>query len=145
MVRHLPDEASVPVTPLDLLGDWTFTRTIDDRAASEQLAVEGAMRLELQPDGRVCWSETGVLTRQQQTTPVSRTLFIERRADGWFVTFSDGRDFHPWTTGEHVEHPCGPDVYRGHITVDDPTSRWGVEWVVEGPAKDYSMWTAIAR
>ena len=74
--------------------------------------------------------------------PVSRTLFVDRGDDGWFVHFSDGRPFHPWAIGETVTHPCAPDTYTGRIDgTGDPVTRWDVVWQATGPEKDYLMTT----
>ena len=67
------------------------------------------------------------------------------RSDAWFVIFDDGRDFHPWVTGERVEHPCGADLYRGRIDVDATGRRWTVEWDVTGPTKDYTLSSVLTR
>lgn len=77
-------------------------------------------------------------------TSVFRHLFVEQRPDGWWVTFEDGRDFHPWSVGPSVVHPCGADTYEGRIQVDSPDA-WTVVWVVSGPAKDYTMTTRLTR
>ena len=78
-----------------------------------------------------------------RTVEVSRTLYVERSAadgdGGWFVYFSDGRPFHPWSVETPVEHPCGRDVYAGRISGD--RERWTVEWRASGPEKDYVMTT----
>lgn len=156
------------VSPLALLGAWTFLRSIDDRLAGTQLRVEG--RAELAREGnRIRWSETGMMHREGASTPVFRTLFIEprggdathpngllpkgdgapardeRSAERWFVTFADGRDFHPWTTLDAVDHPCGTDAYRGRIRVGASLDSWSVHWTATGPAKDYSMDTRLTR
>lgn len=132
------------MSPRDLLGTWTLARTIDDRLAGEQLTVDGETVLTDEPDGRVRWAESGTLHRRGADLPVTRVLFVEPRDDGWFVTFDDGRDFHPWSPDERVVHPCGADTYAGRVTpVDD--DHWAVEWQVSGPAKDYTMVSDLTR
>lgn len=133
----------MPIDPLLLEGRWMFDRTIDDRFAGEQSRVTGTTEFASEPDGRIRWSETGVMEWQGKRLPVSRTLFIEPRETGWFVTFHDGRDFHPWATDEEVEHPCGADFYRGLIE-PSPSGPWHITWSVSGPAKDYTMVTALS-
>lgn len=130
--------------PLSLLGSWTLTRTIDDRCGAETSTVQGTTDLGAEPDGRVRWSESGTLSRGDLSLPVSRTLFVEPRDGGWFVTFEDGRDFHPWAPGSEVVHPCAADTYVGRIELVDP-DRWTVEWHVTGPAKDYTMSSSLTR
>lgn len=130
--------------PLILLGSWTLDRTIDDRHGAETSTVRGDTRLTHEVDGRVRWSESGTLTRGDLAIPVTRTLFVEERDGGWFVTFDDGRDFHPWSPGREVVHPCAADTYVGQIQLIDPDT-WTVEWHVTGPAKDYTMRSRLTR
>jgi hypothetical protein len=119
-------------------------RTIDDRIASETSTVDGTSELVQQDDGRIRWSERGTLRRGALEIPVSRTLFVEHRDEGWWVTFDDGRDFHPWAPGDEVVHPCVADTYVGRIEPQD-ADRWTVRWDVSGPAKDYTMTTLLVR
>lgn len=132
------------VTPRQLLGTWDFARDIEDRLAGEHLAVNGTMTLTLEGE-HVCWREAGVLLRHGAEIDVFRTLLIARRESGWFVTFADGRDFHPWDTTQAVTHPCGDDVYSGRITVLDPEREWHAQWEATGPAKDYTTRTRMTR
>lgn len=130
--------------PLALLGHWAFHRVIDDRRAAEQSTVDG--ETELATEGqRIRWSEAGTLYWRDQEVPVSRVLYLERRDGGWFVTFDDGRDFHPWSPGDSVEHLCGADVYRGCVVGPAEEGMWSVEWSVSGPTKDYTMTTVLRR
>jgi hypothetical protein len=130
--------------PTALVGAWTMARTIDDRHAGERATVDGTSELSLLDDGRIRWAERGTLHRDAGDIPVSRVLFVEARDTGWWVTFDDGRDFHPWAPGDEVVHPCAPDTYVGRIDADG-TDRWTVEWRVSGPAKDYRMTTTLTR
>lgn len=134
----------VPHDPLSLLGRWTFTRDIDDHRAGERITVAGAMLLRGDADG-IQWDETGTMTRSGVASDVFRTLFLAPRAGGWFVTFADGRDFHPWAVGEALSHPCSADLYSGRIDVAADANSWVVHWDVTGPAKDYHMETRITR
>jgi hypothetical protein len=131
--------------PLDLLGRWTLERTIEDRREDETLHVTGTTTLTAESPDRVCWSEEGTLVRAGGArVPVTRTLYVVRRDDGWWVTFEDGRDFHPWRPGATVDHPCAPDHYRGRVDVPaDPALGWTVTWEVSGPHKDYTMRTVL--
>lgn len=129
--------------PTSLLGSWVLTRTIEDRLSGEPSTVDGVTGLELLDDGRVRWSESGTLRRGDLVVPVSRTLFVEQRDTGWFVTFEDGRDFHPWLPGDRVVHPCGSDIYVGRV--EGGVDRWTVVWEVGGPAKDYRMTSELTR
>lgn len=143
--QHGPD-------PRTLLGAWRFERVIDDRLAGDRKTVEGTITLsDARP--RVRWSEEGVLHLDGQDLPVTRTMFVEPRGDGWYVVFEDGHDFHPWTTGEQVQHLCGRDLYSGRIDVGgrpeeagrpEPVA-WSVRWEVTGPEKDYTMTTWLRR
>lgn len=130
------------VSPTDLLGTWTLRRVVDDRRAGERRDVVGTATLTVESADRVRWTEEGVMTWGGRSVPVSRTLYVDRNGDDWFVHFSDGRPFHPWAVGQRVEHPCAPDVYRGVIGADgDPVRSWTVEWHAVGPEKDYVMTT----
>lgn len=132
--------------PLALTGTWTFERVISDHAAHEEHHVTGTTELVAEGPDRVRWSESGVMAWRDTEIPVSRTLFLTLRDDGWFVTFDDGRDFHPWTPQTEVEHLCGNDLYVGRIDVlTGGPARWTVEWNVTGPAKNYTMTTVLTR
>lgn len=130
--------------PLELVGTWALFRRIVDRKLDERSTVDGTTVLALQADGRVRWAESGVLTRRGTDVPVTRVLFVEQRPGGWFVTFEDGRDFHPWAPSTRVEHDCAPDLYVGTLDrLDD--DRWSVVWEVTGPGKDYTMTSVLTR
>lgn len=130
--------------PLALLGTWHLDRVIVDRAADERSTVVGSTTLAEEGDGRVRWTEAGTLSRRGLELEVSRTLWVVPRDGGWFVTFEDGREFHPWAPGVPVEHVCSPDLYVG--TVDRTSAdRWTVEWQVSGPHKDYTMTSVLTR
>ncbi len=129
--------------PRDLAGSWRFDRVVEDRLGPVR-HVTGTTELVVEDAERVRWSESGTLTWEGGETPVYRNLFVERRSDGWWVTFEDGRDFHPWSVGQSVVHPCGADLYEGRIDVT-ATDAWTVVWVVSGPAKDYTMTTRLTR
>lgn len=132
-----------PDDPHALLGVWDLSREIVEQPGDESSTVEGAATLTA--DGDVIdWFESGTFTRRGLRTPVSRRLRIEPRDDGWFVTFEDGRDFHPWLLGQPVEHPCGDDRYVGVIRTLD-ADRWTVQWRVTGPHKDYLMTSVLTR
>ena len=75
--------------------------------------------------------------------PVWRRYLIERRASGWMVTFDDGREFHPWSPGDEVEHPCAADIYRGHYDLTGLPTHWSVRWEVVGPAKQLLLETDL--
>lgn len=127
-----------------MLGSWALDRTIDDRHGAESSSVRGSTVLSQEEDGRVRWDEAGTLTRGDLEVPVTRTLFVEPRDGDWFVTFEDGRDFHPWTPGTEVVHPCAADTYVGRMLLIDADT-WTIEWNVSGPAKDYTMTSTLTR
>ena len=137
-------------TPLVLLGRWHLDRVIDDRLAGERVVVDAEACLDRSGDGRVRWHEEGLLRRPSQpgAASVFRTLWVEPPHDdepAWWVTFEDGRRFHPWSPGTQVEHPCAPDVYRGLVEVVDPDRTWSVVWQARGPRKDYTITSAYRR
>jgi hypothetical protein len=131
--------------PLSLLGPWSLHRTIEDRVAGETTTVTGT--LTLSRDGEdVAWREVGEWSRRGALLPVERTLRVVRRdvhqEAAWWVLFEDGREFHPWSPGEPVVHPCGADTYRG--LVEGTPQAWRVTWEVRGPAKDYTMLSELS-
>lgn len=130
--------------PTALLGVWTMSRTIDDRHGTEQSTVDGTSEFVLEPDGRIRWSERGTLHRMSGDIPVSRVLYVQHRDDGWWVTFQDGSDFHPWQPGDEFVHACAPDTYTGRVDFAGRDA-WTVRWQVSGPAKDYTMVTVLTR
>ncbi|MEQ4499640.1 DUF6314 family protein [Nocardioides kribbensis] len=121
------------------MGTWSVERDIDDRHDGLRRSVVGLAELALLVDGRVRWHEHGTMSWPGMSVPVSRTLYVEPRAQGWWVTFEDGRDFHPWEPGVQVDHPCGRDHYRGLLEPGSPAGGWTITWEVRGPAKDYTM------
>lgn len=134
----------VDVAPTDLLGTWTMARRVHDRTAGIRGRVRGTV--EFVPDGAdVRWVEHGELSWDGRTFEVGRELLITSDGDGWMVRFDDGREFHRWTPGRSVIHPCRADVYRGHIDVDPTRTSLRVLWDVTGPAKDQRIVTRCAR
>lgn len=133
------------VKPTDLAGAWRYDREIEDRLAGETSRIEGEAQFATDVDGRIAWRETGEWARPHGPVRVHRNLWLEDRAGEWWVTFEDGRDFHPWTSAEPVEHPCGRDVYTGRVTPGPDQDHWSLEWVASGPEKDYTMRTAYTR
>ena len=130
--------------PPTLLGSWKLSRVIVDRRADEQSSVEGHTEFTREDDGRIKWSESGTLRRGGTQVEVSRVLFLEPRESGWFVTFEDGRDFHPWAPESTVEHRCAPDTYVG-VVKELAADRWSIEWQVSGPSKAYTMSSVLTR
>lgn len=139
--------------PTDLLGEWELHRTVHDHRAGASGIVTGTTTLSRVGDDEVRWDESGVMTLDGRTTPVSRTLVLRRtststgaadRADGgWTVHFSDGRVFHDWVWGSSVAHACAPDDYTGAFDGDE--DRWTVRWEARGPAKDYRLDSVLTR
>lgn len=133
------------IEPTDLLGTWVLNRLVDDLRAGERRDVRGTATLVLESPDRVRWTEEGLMTWADQSVPVGRTLYVDRRAGSWYVHFADGRPFHPWAVGQPVDHPCSPDHYRGLVTTEgDPVTAWTVEWHAVGPDKHYRMTTRHA-
>jgi hypothetical protein len=126
----------------DLLGRWKLRRRVADRRAGRQGTVAGELRLSADGAGLV-WQESGVLRWAGTGRPVTRTYLLRERADGWWVLFADGREFHPWRPGEPVTHPCRADVYTGLVTVDGDRMR--MLWDVRGPGKDQRLVTRFSR
>lgn len=140
--------------PSQLLGSWSFTRSIAEHRTGARYRAHGTARFSPATGGRVRWFEEGVLTTDGESSPFTRTLFLVPGAQGWTVTFEDGRFFHPWVDGR-VTHLCGRDTYRGDIAGPqssgtgggqdrEPAScdaGWQITWTVSGPHKDYTMTT----
>ena len=96
------------------------------------------------PDGDgLRWVERGSLVWGGVGRAVSRAYLLRERADGWWVEFVDGREFHPWRPGAVVTHPCRADVYTGLVTVDGDRVR--TLWDVRGPGKDQRLVTRFYR
>ncbi|MFS0729049.1 DUF6314 family protein [Curtobacterium sp. 1P10AnD] len=130
--------------PTDLLGEWELRRRVVDRLAHVEGTVTGSTTLSLIGPDEVRWDESGTMTLDGRTVPVSRTLSVQRDDDGsWMVHFSDGRVFHPWVWGTSVEHACSPDDYTG--VLDGDADRWTVRWDARGPAKDYTLASELRR
>jgi uncharacterized protein DUF6314 len=73
--------------------------------------------------------------------PVRRELLIRRLDGSWWMTFADGRAFHPWRPGQVVTHRCAEDTYRG--LVDLRGDRMRTLWDVIGPAKEQRLVTRL--
>lgn len=129
---------------LGLLGTWELRRIMHDRRQAMFGHVQGA--LDVVPDGDGAeWTESGTLTWGALTVPVTRRLLVRQLGGQWWLTFSDGRQFHPWQPDSPVLHPCSPDEYRGLVRIrthgDHATMR--ILWDVSGPAKDQRILTAL--
>ena len=128
--------------PAALIGTWRLRREVDDRRLDVTSRVTGTLTLTRAGEDRIRWVEEGRWRQDTGVVDVRRALWVVRTdADGWWVRFDDGRDFHPWRPGGPVVHPCAPDTYRG--TVTGSASRWSITWEVTGPAKDYRMVTEL--
>jgi hypothetical protein len=132
--------------PTDLLawldGSWAIDRTINGGAG----AFTGVATFTRAGEGRTRWDERGHLTFGAYSGPATRTLWIVRAADGYDVTFEDGRPFHPLTLGadDDAIHHCGADVYRGTYAIEAPDAL-RVVWRVTGPRKDDTIASAYTR
>ena len=127
--------------PLALLGAWSLDRVIEDRVAAERTRLDGRLVLARTDDGGVSWEERATWHRPDGPVDVRRALRLAEGAQGWWVHFDDGREFHPWLPGEAVVHACGADTYCG--TVTGSRESWQVTWEVSGPQKDYTMTTVL--
>ncbi len=129
--------------PVTLLGDWQLSRTIEDRLTGQHSRIDGLLTLEAVTPERISWEERGRWHQPGGDVDVRRGLWLVLAEDtgDWWVRFEDERDFHPWTPGRPVVHPCGADTYRG-LVLGSP-DRWSIEWDVIGPAKDYLMTTEL--
>lgn len=128
--------------PHDLVGGWQLQRRLADRLTGTLGRVEGTLTIEDAGDG-LRWFEAGVLLWDGLRLDVSREYGLRPGPDGWWMTFADGRPFHPWTPGEHVTHPCAQDLYRGLVDVRPDAIR--TLWDVTGPAKSQRIITRLRR
>jgi hypothetical protein len=125
-----------------LVGSWRLRRRLIDRRAGIRGRVEGELRIEPDADG-LRWLEVGRLDWAGQTIDVRRGYALRRLGDEWWMTFEDGRPFHPWTPGRPVVHDCAEDVYTGLVEVE-PT-RLRTLWDVTGPTKSQRIVTRLDR
>lgn len=125
-------------------GIWSLNRRVLDRRAGRSGCVHGQLSITLAEAG-VDWEETGQLTWDGRVVPVSRSLRLRPGEGGWWMFFADGRPFHPWRLGIEVVHECGPDTYRGTVTVaaEDGQARMRTVWSVTGPRKDQLLVTRL--
>jgi hypothetical protein len=136
--------ASPLADPQALLGAWELSRVIEDRLAGVQHTVDGTLLLSAESPTRLRWAEAGRWHQEGGDVDVRRDLWlVHDDGAGWWMRFDDGRDFHPWTPGERVVHPCAPDTYCG--LVSGSPEGWTVRWDVTGPRKDYTMRTVLTR
>lgn len=130
------------VAPSELAGEWSFRRRLADLPTGRFGSAEGTLTLD--PVRRV-WSESGQLTWSGRRAPMRRTMGFAFFAGEWWMTFADGRAFHPWRLGEVVEHPCRSDVYRGLLVLDRAADRPRIGWDVTGPGKHQRIITLYQR
>ncbi|WP_375001465.1 DUF6314 family protein [Aeromicrobium sp. CTD01-1L150] len=132
--------------PTVLVGTWRLERRIDDHLNDRRLDVTGELVIGMSDDALLTWEESGRLRGDDgHELPVWRRYLIQRRGDGWMVTFDDGRDFHPWSPGGEVVHPCAADTYRGHYDLAGLPDGWAFDWHVTGPAKDHRIRTTLQK
>ncbi len=135
------------VAPPSLVGRWSLRRRVIDRVVGTAGEVDGTLTLAPMPGG-VRWFEEGTLHWGGHDYAVHRELHLvapAAGAGGWQVRFADGRDFHPWTPGEVVRHPCRADEYCGLVVVDRSALRLRVLWDVTGPAKQQRIYSHCIR
>jgi len=134
--------------PSALVGEWSIKRNLLDRATGQRGLFVGTLAVAPNPDG-FCWSESGELSWSGRTLPAFRRLALRRIEGEWWMTFADGRQFHPWTVGDPVVHPCAEDTYRGLITIlgseAGAASELQIVWEIEGPEKDQHIVSWLRR
>jgi hypothetical protein len=134
--------------PSLMVGTWSIERDLLDRATGQRGAFIGTLIVTPNADG-FDWSESGQLTWARRITPAFRHLALCRIDGQWWMTFADGRQFHPWVVGDPVVHPCAEDTYRGLITIaesgPDGVLKLRIVWDVDGPEKDQQIITRLRR
>ena len=104
--------------------------------------------MRITPDAHgLAWAESGTLSWDGRSLAAGRTLAI-RQLNGpegeWWMTFGDGRPFHPWAIGTPVTHPCAADTYTGFIERISETELV-ITWDVTGPTKDQLIVSQLRR
>ena len=91
------------------------------------------------------WHEAGQLHWAGRIVAVTRDLELHLLDGAWWVSFADGRPFHPWLVGEPLVHPCAADLYLGRIALDAGGNLLRVAWDVTGPSKAQRIITRHRR
>jgi hypothetical protein len=147
----------------DLAGRWALARLVRDEGEGKPRfgRVCGELAITEQ-DGDLHWREHGILHWGGRELTVGRHTILTQRAPGeWWMTFEDGRPFHPFRpifrvgvggragAAGWVEHPCAADLYRGVVCIDDPVrgqiNRMRILWDVTGPNKSQRLVTRLDR
>lgn len=76
--------------------------------------------------------------------PATRSLWLCQLDALWWMTFDNGRPFHPWLIGAQVVHPCADDTYRGWIEARNP-AELTITWDVDGPTKNQLIVSRLTR
>ena len=129
-------------------GRWTILREIRDELNGQTGRLEGqaTFRPDEQDPESLIYEERGLL--QMEGSPA---LHAERKyrwslvgaGNTISVSFEDGRPFHSLDLDRTMPfdtHVCSPDIYE--VSYDFRSwPVWRVEWRVQGPKKDYRLWT----
>jgi hypothetical protein len=135
--------SATAVAPGAFVGRWALQRRLHDRRSGRFGRASGVLTVSADDLG-TRWDEQGRLTLGDYSAEFTRTLF-GRQIDGeWWMTFEDGRPFHPWRPGLQVEHPCRDDLYRGGVWISD-LNNLRVWWDVSGPRKSQRIFTRLTR
>ncbi len=130
------------VVPTELAGAWSFQRRLADFRNGRFGSAAGTLTVDA---ARSVWTEAGELTWAGRGASISRTMGFTRIGNECWMTFADGRPFHPWRLGQVVEHICRADVYRGRLVLDRDGTRLRIGWDVIGPAKHERIVTCYRR
>lgn len=132
----------------DFEGRWRLSRRIEDARPGGGGMFEGAAVF-IRSAGGLIYEETGELRLPDQPG-VSATRVYHWRDDGEGgaeVLFEDGRDFHRIDLGSAAAsawHDCPPDRYE--VSFDFTRwPEWRTVWRVQGPRKDYTMFSQYRR
>jgi hypothetical protein len=131
--------------PTNVVGDWRIARDVIDFRADVRGSFEGRLVVAADATGYV-WAESGMLRWGQRTSPAMRKLRLQLMEAGWWMTFDDGRPFHPWKPNCEVVHRCGQDIYTGMIRYRTATPHQiEIAWDVTGPGKRYRLASRYRR
>ncbi len=122
----------------DFIGRFDLSRVIEDRRAGAVSRFSGQAVI-APGEGGAVYTETGVLTLNEQQFEAERRYFWVQDGVRVAVSFADGAPFHwfdPAAGGQASAHLCGADMYRGGYDLAHWPD-WSVTWDVSGPRKEY--------
>ena len=131
--------------PDELVGRWSIDRDLEDVRAGRRGHFTGMLSVEPATHG-YRWLNYGSFTWGDYQGSAERQLGLSVRDGEWWMTFADGRAFHPWRYNARLVHPCADDLYRGSVSYDPSSSdRMRICWEVTGPRKHQRIISRLRR